>query len=614
MNPEPDVSATSTTSLYNERGHRPRHMQLPMCSSDTEELDEYLYAVDEAYSPHKSEEVESSDENETPEDTVVLHIDSSTVASPLNSQTRPKTGQKRISRLYWEHIHYDRNEAPTIPIFDARNYSGNGEGGISLPIDLFRRFFTDNLIDMIVDQSNLYSVQENPNRPLNLDKLELEQWLGLCFHMSLSKISDIRLHWSVGYEKFSSVMRRDRWEEIKSRFHLVDYSQTDQQDKLSKVRPLLEHLRSKFKEIPMTEYLCVGEQVVPFKGNPSMEQYIPEKPHKRGCKFFVLADCMGMVYDFIPYTGKTEPVNNPNVPDLQGNSNSVLHLAECIPPFKNHKLYFDDQFTSLPLLDHLASRGIWCTGAIKENRIPNLTFMSDKLQALGQGFHDEWETKSESNNKITVLKWFDNKPVHLASTFATSFPLDKCTRSEREMKERVEVPRPFIVKDYNTHRFGVDLHDQLMSYYAMSFSSKEYYQGLIFHMIDMTVINSWLLHRREADHLKVPKRKQMSLCLFKLKLADSLLLGGKSTVKKRKVFSDVEAAFAAKKRAGKATKPIPDKNRRLDMTGHFPTTSNKRGLCKLPGCTGRVLMFCTKCEVNLCCESKRNCFLEFHTK
>ena len=40
------------------------------------------------------------------------------------------------------------------------------------------------------------------------------------------------------------------------------------------------------------------------------------KPHKWGYKLFVLADSKGMTYDFLSYTGKIEPVNDKNIPDL----------------------------------------------------------------------------------------------------------------------------------------------------------------------------------------------------------------------------------------------------------------------------------------------------------
>ena len=49
-----------------------------------------------------------------------------------------------------------------------------------------------------------------------------------------------------------------------------------------------------------------------------------------------------MIYNFLPYPGKIKPVNTANAPDLNPSANSVLHLAECIPPFKNHKLYLDN--------------------------------------------------------------------------------------------------------------------------------------------------------------------------------------------------------------------------------------------------------------------------------
>ena len=90
----------------------------------------------------------------------------------------------------------------------------------------------------------------------------------------------------------------------------------------------------------MLEHLCIDEQIIPFKGHSSLKQYVPKKPHKWGYKLFVLADHKGFVHDFFPYTGKINPVDNPNVPDLKPSANAVLQLFESIPSFKNHKLFF----------------------------------------------------------------------------------------------------------------------------------------------------------------------------------------------------------------------------------------------------------------------------------
>jgi hypothetical protein len=79
----------------------------------------------------------------------------------------------------------------------------------------------------------------------------------------------------------------------------------------------------------------------------------------------------------------------------------------------------------------------------------------------------------------------------------------------------------------------VNLHDQMMSYYRMSFRSKKFYMRLIFHMLDMAVVNSWLLRRRVEKKLNTSYQHLTSLCEFKLNLADSLMFVGQEVVKKR---------------------------------------------------------------------------------
>ncbi|XP_037790693.1 piggyBac transposable element-derived protein 3-like [Penaeus monodon] len=131
---------------------------------------------------------------------------------------------------------------------------------------------------------------------------------------------------------------------------------------------MVDHLRAEFKQIPMTEHLSIDEQMVPFKGASGLKQYIPKKTVKWGYKLFVLADHKGMIYDFFPYEGKKHPVRREGVPDLGASANSVLILAESIPENKNHKLYIDNWFTSKPLVEHLATRGIWICGTIQARR------------------------------------------------------------------------------------------------------------------------------------------------------------------------------------------------------------------------------------------------------
>ena len=235
---------------------------------------------------------------------------------------------------------------------------------------------------------------------------------------------------------------------------------------MSVIKPVENHIDlSDDRKIPQFQNLSVDEQVAPYKGQSSMKQYLPNKPKKWGYKFFVLADNKGMIYNFIPYTRKIEPVENRNVPDLKASSNVVLHLAQTIPPFKNNLLFCDNWFTSLPLFDNLASRGIWSCGTIRENRLTGLpkNKISDKdFLKKNRGYHEERKV-SDKNSEITYVKWLNSKNVHLVSTFARVHPVMKVKRYDKKSKTKIDVALPDIVRHYNSSMGGVDLANQLLS-------------------------------------------------------------------------------------------------------------------------------------------------------
>ena len=53
-------------------------------------------------------------------------------------------------------------------------------------------------------------------------------------------------------------------------------------DKLFKVRPFVDSMKSSFWEIEVEEYNLVDELIIPFKCQISLKQYVRNKPHERG--------------------------------------------------------------------------------------------------------------------------------------------------------------------------------------------------------------------------------------------------------------------------------------------------------------------------------------------
>lgn len=78
---------------------------------------------------------------------------------------------------------------------------------------------------------------------------------------------------------------------------------------------------------------------------------------------------------------------------------------------------------------------------------------------------------------------------------------------------------------------GVDLMDMLVELYRIDIRVKRFYVRIVFHLIDVAVVNSWLLYRR---HLKQKNKvKYITLVDFKAKIGHGLLQSQKSVERKR---------------------------------------------------------------------------------
>lgn len=417
------------------------------------------------------------------------------------------------------------------------------------------------------------------------------------------------------YDKVADIMSRDRWKQIKSFLHFNDNTNIPSKDdpardKLFKIRPLIDHVVPKFQGLPMNQKLCVDEQMVPFKGQSCLKQYLPKKPHKWGYKIYVLCDTKGIVHNFEIYTGRIDPVAG--YEDLGASSNIVLQLAQVIKKNQSHLIYFDNWFTSLKLLVQLAKDEIFAVGTVRSNRLPGCQFSTDaEFRKKGRGTFEEKEVSLDGVT-IRAVKWYDNRSVILASTFAKANPVGKIQRWDRKTKQRIQVDYPFIVKQYNSFMGGVDLLDAYLAYYRIDIRSKKYYMRLFFHLVDLAVVNSWLLYRRDCESLQVPQRKQKDLLAFKLSIADYLAKYGKPVTgdKRGRPSLCIQQEYNMKKKRG-PTKPLPEMDVRRDQVGHTPAVDTRQR-CKRPTCKGQSVIKCIKCHVHLCLNKHSNCFALFH--
>ena len=181
----------------------------------------------------------------------------------------------------------------------------------------FKLLVSDEFLSELVQRSNDYALQViNSSRPLRR-KSVLNKWqevtllemkiFGLVFHMGLVAMPSYCAYWSRSRlyknDMFPSVMSRERFQSIMRFLHFGDEPQQPD-DRLAKVRFLINHLNNTMPEIytPHKE-LSLDESMMLWRGRLVFRQYIKNKRHKYGVKFFELCTDDGLVMKVQIYSG-----------------------------------------------------------------------------------------------------------------------------------------------------------------------------------------------------------------------------------------------------------------------------------------------------------------------
>ena len=160
-------------------------------------------------------------------------------------------------------------------------------------------------------------------------------------------------------------MSRDRFLQILYHLHLNNNQNSPGNDKLFKVRPLLDHIIRQCKKHykPNCE-VSIDEQMIGTKSRISFRQYMPLKPTaKWGIKVWAMADAVsGYCCNLQIYTSKEgnnveKGLASKVVKDLMENYQGL-----------GHHLYVDNFFTSPHLFRDLLEAGTLACGAIRSNR------------------------------------------------------------------------------------------------------------------------------------------------------------------------------------------------------------------------------------------------------
>lgn len=415
-----------------------------------------------------------------------------------------------------------RDPAGITTFIFNRPFGPKCEVDISDPLKIFLIFMSP-ILDLIVHQSNLYAEQNGEK--LDLTPEELSAFLGILILMGFHQLPSIRLYWSSNgnflVTRIANVMSLKRFLHILRYLHLNDNTKLPKKgdknfDKLFKVRPLLDILNEKFKStFHPSRYLSIDESMIGFKGRSSLKQYLPLKPIKRGFKVWAITCAVtGFLLGLEVYQGKDN--NNQAQAGTLGEK-VVLGLSYAFQGF-GYCLFFDRFFTTLPLLKQLLSVGLFGCGTLQSNRkfFPKDQLVNDNKMKFG-------EDDSVMSSDISVTKWKDRgkKSVIIASNMHNINDFTTINRRNKfGIKENVKCPKS--VSDYNKYMGGVDMFDQFMGSYSISWKSRRWWIKIFYYSIDCVIVNSYILHRTTTN-LSDNTTKPMTHLNFRSKLADQLI-------------------------------------------------------------------------------------------
>lgn len=482
------------------------------------------------------------------------------------------------------------------------------EKTIITPQEAFDLFVTENLLNMIVEQTNLYGDALNAEalskgtpkanarikdwKRTNVE--ELKHFLGLVLWMGLVPLGSIPSYWSKNplYNNFLApkTMSRNRFELLLRCLHFADNS-LNSESRLAKIEPLITHLQESFHNVLLPgEDVVIDETLVPWRGRLVFRQYIPNKAHKYGIKLFKLCSNAGYTYSFQVYTGMSQTGER----EKNLAQNVCLKLMEGLLN-KGRTLYVDNFYTTHSLATELLTNKTHVVGTVRRHR---KVFPKDVMNAkLKKG---QMVSKQDSNG-IVILKWKDKRDVYLMSTkHEPSFaaveettmddPNDTAVEDLEEPgpstrgKKKKKIQKPIGIIAYNKGKAGIDLSDQLSSYATTLRKGVKWYRKLAMELLlGMCIVNAKVVYESI-------NKKKVKIRNFRENLALHLL--GLDVTTEQRTHEESHKLVKAKRTYCKSC--------------YKKTANQSRELAKAKA--RRPETYCNQCKEQMCLE----CFFLLH--
>ena len=366
---------------------------------------------------------------------------------------------------------------------------------------VFKLFFTPEIVADIVKFTNAYADAHIDQRPSykNKDGLwtattsaEMYKLLALLLHMAYLPRPELADYYKTtslfagGYARLM-IPSHKRFKALMSFLKVVDHTTENPEDRLRKVRHLIEHFRPKCRTLfKPSQNIAVDERMIRCKDRASFIQYMPAKPTKWGFKAFALCDSASAILcDFEIYTG-------------QGNAagglahDVVIRLVEYLGN-QHHVVYVNNFYTSEKLLMSLKNLNTSIVGTIRQNRIGFPAGMKIDSKRF-----EKWAARGTiryiRKQDALYVQWKDKRCVSVLSSIHRGNSTVMVARETKDAQGhflQIDITQPRCITDYNRSMGGVDTFDQLIETYRTLRRTRTSWKSIFYDLIDVAAVNSF---------------------------------------------------------------------------------------------------------------------------
>lgn len=368
------------------------------------------------------------------------------------------------------------------------------------PSQLWGCFFSDEVLQVIVENTNIYIGMKNyssENRTARLtDFLEIKAFIGLLYIAGCKKNNALNAEelfrtngtsleiyrLTMSLARFQFLLAHLRFDDKRSR------GERQKIDKLAAIRSLFTKVNESWpKYFSLSEFATVDEMLPGFRGKCSFRVYMPSKPNRYGIKIYALVDAkMFYCANLEVYIGKQHPG-----PYKLDTSNISLLPRICLPiSGTNRNVTMDNFFTSLQVAELLRNEHrLTIIGTMRKNRPEIPTQFNIKRR--------EKSTMFAFREKTTLVSYIPKprKNVILLSTMHYDDEINKITG------------KPSVIMDYNATKSGVDILDKMCEAYNCARGTCRWPMVIFYTLLNIAGINSYIIHKNNRNAPKTPPRR-----------------------------------------------------------------------------------------------------------